>query len=108
MSHSHNIPDRPEKGQSVTNTDGTTPSRGDSSMNDEYPNIRRAGAYVFFGICAFGNSVIAYLPLKLLGSPHWVITNGSCIVMIASFLALRDMTARSTASGNGSGEKRAA
>lgn len=66
-------------------------------MSQEYPHIRRAGAYLFFAFCGFSNSVVVYLPLKLLGLPHWAISNGSGIAMIATFLALRDMTARNPA-----------
>lgn len=58
------------------------------------PHTRRVGAYLFFAVCAFGNSLVIYAPLRILGLPHWIISNAACIAMIGTFLALRDMTAR--------------
>lgn len=60
----------------------------------QFPHLYRTGAYLFFALCSFGISMLAYAAARAFGFNDSVTHFASSIAMIASFLALRDMTKR--------------
>lgn len=60
-------------------------------MSEDYPHIRKVGRYVFFALCAYGLSFLAYAVCLKLDAPDFVREHGTNIVLFVSFLALRDM-----------------
>lgn len=65
--------------------------RGNQSVSDDYPHIRKVGRYVFFALCAFSMSILVYAIFRKLGAADFVCDHGANIVMFVCFLALRDM-----------------
>lgn len=60
----------------------------------DYPHLHRVGAYVFFAVCAFANSVLAGVLLHHTWLNDDVQSVVRSLVAMATFLALRDMTKR--------------
>jgi NO-binding membrane sensor protein with MHYT domain len=59
---------------------------------DEFPHVRRVGAYLFFAVCSFGVSMLAYAIARKIGFNDGMTHIAASTAMIASFLTLRDMT----------------
>lgn len=56
-----------------------------------YPNIRRVGSYAFFAWLAFWATMPIYALGRWLDLPRDVSSMASTVVMLSTFLALRDM-----------------
>lgn len=59
----------------------------------EFPQIRKVGRYLFFGLCAIGPGVVVYGGLRALGINADLAGNANFVAMMITFLALRDMSA---------------
>lgn len=69
----------------------TSASRSKGEDVAAYPNIRRVGSYAFFAWLAFWSTMPVYALGRWLEVPRDVSSMASTVVMLATFLALRDM-----------------
>jgi len=71
----------------------TPPTNTEGAVTDvtAYPNIRRVGSYAFFAWLAFWATMPVYALGRWLDLPRDMTSLASTIVMLATFLALRDM-----------------
>jgi hypothetical protein len=63
----------------------------------EHPRIHQVGRYLFYGLCAFGLSLLAHACGRTLGLPKWLIGSADMTVMFGAFMALRDIEANAEA-----------
>jgi Na+-transporting methylmalonyl-CoA/oxaloacetate decarboxylase beta subunit len=59
---------------------------------DEFLHVRRLGAYLFFGVCAFCVSLIAGIIVAKLGASDLVQKAVTYAALLVVFMTLRDMT----------------
>jgi len=55
------------------------------------PQTRQVGRYLFYGLCAFGLSLLAHAACRILHLPEWLTGSLDMFVMFVAFMSLRDI-----------------
>jgi hypothetical protein len=76
--------------ESGQDRDSDVTARG-ARADDKLPHTRKVGRYLFFAVCAFGVSVLAWGLCREIGFAKEICRVVADVTALACFLALRDM-----------------